>query len=232
MKISTAALLASLTLASAAHADVLTYEYTAKINHLYKSEWMNYDVPIANTTLPGYSLNVGDEITGRFSIDTLTPLSYSVQYDGVSSSYYKGSAHNQMFLNIGQDGLKYASAYSDQYGPSVSVQDSGPAHGVDSVTLASSISDAQGTTFLSLSFSDLSGAALNGTGIPASLSALNTPKFGYTFFSNAGFQAITMDVGFTSMNLVSVSAVPEPGTYLMFLAGLPLLAWRRRAARQ
>ena len=37
-----------------------------------------------------------------------------------------------------------------------------------------------------------------------------------------------VEIGATGFNAVTVSAVPEPGTYAMLLAGLGLLAFLRR----
>ncbi|OFA01952.1 PEP-CTERM sorting domain-containing protein [Duganella sp. HH101] len=236
MKISIAALLASLTLASGAHADVLTYEYTAQISYLTIYHWASTQDPIATTTLAGGRINFGDTVTGRFSIDALAAHAPEAHEDGFSSVSYKPSMQNQLTANFGSgsDGFKLNSTSFPELTPTAWVGNSSTGNGTDTVIFHSGFSSPDRIHEITLAFSDASGAALSGTDIPTSLSGLGERTFEYKLFWHPDheFAAIIAKGAITSLNLVSVSAVPEPGTYLMFLAGLPLLAWRRRAARQ
>jgi hypothetical protein len=228
MKNFLAGLLGCLTIASAAHADVLTYEYTAKINQLSQYTWLEDRIPLTTTDRPGHIINLGDEVTGRFSIDTLTPRFANREDAGVVYSEYDGSTRNEISATIGHNDFNLESASSS--GSYLSVQHGSTVNGGDNLTLRDFSEAPQGVHTFSISFSDSSGTTLGNSDLPTSLAGLNEAKFNYSFYINGTFTAIDMAADITALNLISVSAVPESNTYLMLLAGLPLLAWRRRAA--
>ncbi len=234
MKHSVAAVLAGFALASSAHADILTFEYTANINSITEYELVGYIIrPVTTTTMPGHSVSIGDHVTGRFTIDTQTARGYTGPVDnGTMSSYSSAATHNNISAFIGHDGVNYTNALPiNSY---LAVQDQLPGTGADTLSLSSSQGDNLGSHIAQLTFSDPTGATLSNSAIPSSLAGLTTGEFLYRFSSIASgsYVAVKVNGAVTSLQLLSVSAVPEPQTYLMLLSGLGLLGWRRRAARR
>lgn len=234
MKFSLAAVLAGLALASSAHADILTFEYTANINSITEYELVGYIIrPVTTTTMPGHSVSIGDQVTGRFSIDTQTARGYTGPVDnGTMSSYSSDATRNNISAFIGHDGLNYTNALPiNSY---LAVQDQLTGTGADKLSLSSSQGDNTVSHIAQLTFSDPTGATLSNSAIPSSLAGLGTGEFLYRFSSIASgsYVAVNVNGAVTSLQLLSVSAVPEPQTYLMLLGGLGLLGWRRRAVRR
>lgn len=76
MKKSALACATALLLSSAAHAALVTVEYKVPVNWMSVETATSVDFPTSND-LPGFTVAVGDILTGRFTYDDATPLTES-----------------------------------------------------------------------------------------------------------------------------------------------------------
>ena len=151
--------------------------------------------------------------------------------NGTESTYSSNGTRNNISATIGHDGLSYANATPASH--NLYIQDQAAGTGTDKLSLSSSQSDAIGSHIAQLTFSDASGNALGSSAIPSSLAGLATGDFLYHFSASTAdgnYIMLNVNGAVTSLQLLSVSAVPEPESYAMFLGGLVVLGWRRRKA--
>lgn len=218
------ALLAS---ATAANAEIVTFEYTAKITDLTeRGPWSPIAYHVESSNLPGFTVRNGETITGRLSYDTGMQLVQDPDFP--SSHVYKlGSDANITHTFTLQGSGTSASVDSV---PGVRLEDS--SSGGDRLTFTG---NAGGNnwweTYFSLTAARpgyqpavLPGAA--GLSEVAGTSGFTAESFYITFW-DAGIQ-LNADAHISSFHVVS--SVPEPSTYAMLLVGaVPLLLRRRKA---
>jgi hypothetical protein len=223
-----AAVLGALALAASAQAAVRTYDYTAVVGSINefelatgRNEWLNA------TTLPGFAITLGDTVHGRFSIDTNTGLAYSEPFgDGVIADYSDFTNRNRISIGFERSGHDFA-ALGPLY-TNLSITDQPIGSGADVLHLSQGTYGPGPRESIAIDLTDSSGAALSAAVIPASIAALAQQTFMWHYDTGvgAGYTQVIVNGGFTSLH--EVSAVPEPGTYAMLLAGLGLLGWQRR----
>ncbi|WEF31014.1 PEP-CTERM sorting domain-containing protein [Pseudoduganella chitinolytica] len=223
-----AAVLGALALAASAQAEVHTYEYTAVVASINefelatgRHEWLNV------STLPGFAIALGDTVRGRFSIDTNTGLSYSEPFgDGVIADYSDFTNRNRVSIAFDRSGHDFA-ALGPLY-TNLSITDQPVDSGDDVLHLSQGTYGPGPRESIAIDLTDPSGTALSKAVIPASIAAFGLQTFMYHYDTGVGpgYTQVIVNGGFTSLR--EVSAVPEPGSYAMLLAGLGLLGWQRR----
>ncbi|WP_254504100.1 PEP-CTERM sorting domain-containing protein [Duganella vulcania] len=224
-----ALVLASLLLSASAHAELITFEYTGTINTLretYTATGLSRSV-VSSSVVPG-SVRVGDDFHGAITIDTNLPL-----YSGTPNSawYYDPSPAPPQTMPSTMIFDKTGSSISSAAAaPTISVS-----HGPGTYDYLS-IAGARNANNVGLDFSfyDSSSANLSGLSIPSNInwSAWSNANAMLYWMDGAHGRSLTMEGMLTSVT--KVSAVPEPASYAMMLAGLALVsgvAARRKKQR-
>lgn len=219
--------LALLASAATANAEIVTFEYTAKIIGLeQRGIWSPVGEQVQSSDWAGFVINTGETITGRLSYDTSTQLVRDLDYPW---------------------GYVYKSVSPANITHSFTMQGSGTSLSVDAtagVTLADSPESGDGLTFTGnaggsdwseTSFSlaavrpGYQPAVLPGAGELSEVGGtrgFTADSFTITFWNPGYYVAAASTI--TSFHVVS--SVPEPSTYAMLLAGaVPLLLRRRKA---
>jgi hypothetical protein len=228
-----AALLGGLALAATAKADVHTYEYTAVVSAILELELDTHRLENVDlTTMPGFAIQIRDTIHGRFSIDTATQFSSSDTFgDGVSSNYSDFTNKNSLSIGFDKSGHQFGGL-----GPlytNLNITDQPQGSGDDVVHLSVGTYAAGPRQGIQIDLTDSSGSALSQATIPNSLAGFPVASFLYSYDTGVGpgYTSVAVGGDFTAWR--EVSAVPEPGTWAMLLAGLGLLGWQRqRSARK
>ncbi|WP_227470207.1 PEP-CTERM sorting domain-containing protein [Massilia sp. YMA4] len=92
--------------------------------------------------------------------------------------------------------------------------------------------DSLSREMIGVTLDDPSGKVLTGYQLPGSeLTTFNAGTFAYIYegytIDDSGYHNYSWTI---SGDITAIAAVPEPGTYAMLLAGLGLVAWRRKRA--
>jgi len=222
-----AAALALLSAAGAAQAETVTYTFTAvvdRVMELHHSQGGYVD----SASLEGHRMAVNDRLTGRISFDTSDP-SWFFDYGDYSLSTLPKFSLEYSF----QSGLN---SYASTYEGSANVTDT-PA--LDSFALGN-VNYYPGqaldlTGGAGLAFDDTSGGYLTSTALPASIDTLYpglVSRIGGSWYRRSDDTSVSFWGTLTSIERVQVSAVPEPESALLMLAGLGAIgaALRKRRA--
>lgn len=222
-----AATLALLFAASPARAETVTYTFTAVVDQVMAlSKGQGGFVDSAD--LAGHHVGVNDQLTGRISFDIANPASF-FDYGSYSLSTlptfsmeysFKSGLNNYASTNSGAVTVMNG-AVSD----SISLENTNDGFGEQR-----DVSGGAG-----LGFNDASGKYLNSTALP---SALDIAYKGLVSTIGAGWYRQSDDYSLsfwgtlTSIERVQASAVPEPESAMLMLAGLGALgvALRKRRA--
>ncbi|SEN79062.1 PEP-CTERM protein-sorting domain-containing protein [Duganella sp. CF517] len=220
--------LALLSAAAPTHAETVTYTFTAVVDRvmaLSKGQGGYVD----SAELAGHRMAVNDQLTGRISFDAANPSSF-FDYGTFSLSTLPTFNMEYSF----KSGLNnYASAYMG----AVTVVN---AVGSDSISLDNTNYEGGAQPDVSggagLGFNDASGTYLDSTALP---STLDTAYKGLVSTIGGGWYRQSDEYGvsfwgtLTSIQRVQASAVPEPESALLMLAGLGAIgaaALRQRRA--
>lgn len=239
MKIFTSTLLAAVFAMGHANAQVVTFDFTAKV------QWMTeYDgkasTDVTSSALSGVEIANGDMVHGRFSFDVSTPLSPIFQWSEMPSEsalIYEGPQH-PVLGSITFERPAYTFTSTTPYFSSISVGNSPASWVGDAFVLHSAelTEDKAYSRSLSVSLYDASGNALSSRSIPGSLSlpAFSSAFVTYSWMRMSDGAYLNSGAMITSMTQVVTSPVPEPSTYAMFAVGLLALGAiaRRKAAAQ
>lgn len=232
MKRFTGMLFAAMFAMASAQAQVVTFDFTAKVHGL--------DAGGGKVIGPGFDIAAGDAVHGRFSFDVSTPLSTLIEWTpAYKSRMYEGPQHPVLAaFTVDRNGQ--TSAIDHASSSSITVYDAPVSLGGDSLTFQTSIHapDWSQGSWVAFTFHDRSGTALASNAIPSSfaLSAFHAATFTFGWSDNTNNSRLTTG-GFgtiTSMTQVVTSPVPEPTTYAMFAVGLLAIGAmaRRKAAAQ
>lgn len=217
--------LVSLFLSTSASAKILTFEYTGVIGALKETiGQVDSGAIVSSTKIPG-GVRVGDDFHGTFSID----MSSAVALSSPTGTIYFSWAGEPALTSITFDksGTTSASPYAAR---TVHVSHDGA---FDSVSISSrGASYAGDSNYQFLDFNFYGHGNLTNLEIPTHLNLADW------YLAEASLWWGTND-GHTSMSgkltsLKEVSAVPEPESYAMLLAGLALvsgIAARRKQQR-
>jgi hypothetical protein len=218
-------LLAGLLSAGLAHADLVTYKFTASFMALTESNPALGDTNVSSSILPGFPITVGDTLHGSFTLDTMTPLLNSSPSGSGTFNNYAAAAGQNAFAAIFSSNSYTLNSANTSYG--IATLDQLPGQGRDAVYLGlSRLLDTGGSESLQLELSDASATALAYNHIPDSLTAFTQGTFRYLYTSGMAPHALGLTATGAITSLTLVSSVPEPATYMLLVAGLGLLAWR------
>lgn len=229
MKKTLCILAAGLALSGAAQAERYTLHYTAAIDQITNASAPAQLLPSA--TANGNLISTGETVTGWFTFDTASQIVQQGDWSSGAFAQYGYDAATASAVQFGQSGYRQISTPNLS---SIWVDDRrNPVYGLDGVSLMGPtiLEDSGLTSNVYLYFQAPSVDAWTDTAIPvAALPALDGWfQYSYGYFNDNGeYQSLLFRGAMTSASVVS--GVPEPGTYAMLLAGLGLLAWRRRAA--
>lgn len=225
-----------LALLGSAEAKVVSYDFTITVDHIVEMDNNVNPVYVQSSTRPGALVTVGEKVHGTFSFDTDTPKSVFYQPPAQAQGswvLYSDPANyknpiDAAFLN---SGLHTTVPAGVKVNSTVQVLDNATVlNNGDGFWLSNSASY-KGEIFTNLILlGDSTGAAFNSAAIPGqlNLSQFNYGSYGFSRMS-ADNKWVEVDCDFTTLTLSPTAPVPEPSTYLMFGAGLMLLAWRRKS---
>jgi hypothetical protein len=236
-----AALMAALSLACSAQAEVLTFSYTAKIDYILLYVGSSIAQP-STSTVRDRTVSNGDIVTGYFSIDTSTRLigQYTSQNE-LWQTYQDSSSANALTSKIGDAGPVTGST-SPRTAQSISATHA-PTGGLDRLTVNSDVYQ-DGNYFEGASINFVERSTGPGNGIDTSLIALTqNSHYIYTFadYTASSYTAMSAVGYLTSLTFISSepsgptgpsAPVPEADTYSMLLAGLGVLGWASRRQRR
>lgn len=218
-------LLGGLALMGSLHAEVISFDFTAKIDQIQERGLYEYPgTSVQSSAKAGVTYSIGDIIHGRFQYDTNTGLgSYQpVQPgDGSYTLYDSGSTHNSLTAHT-SGGVTLPPPY---YPVLLQVSDTTTS---DFFSVNSTAMSAQATQYSSVLFMDYNGSWLNNSALPsaAQLYAASYAMFNTTYYFNDDSGSLDVSASITSFS--PASAVPEPSSYLMLLAGMAAIAVARR----
>jgi hypothetical protein len=219
-------------IAAVAHATPVTYTFTATVDSVDGSFGTGDST---HADLAGLHVELGDKVIGKITWDNATAISpYGPTPSGTGmSEYYDVAA-----ASIEYTFLSGRNSYAIAQRAGVDVYNDAPNDSFIFSVLSTRA--AQGQSLIdatTLVFGEQAGNLWNSTAVPTSLDTALGGKYANLISyvgqntGTAGDSAFSFSASLTSLQLQSVSAVPEPGTYAMLLAGLGLIgvvARRRR----
>ncbi len=230
MKKTIAALVAGLLLSSAAQAAMVTYEFTGYVAQITQYGYVPFGISYPSSLMAdGATYSVGDTFHGSFSYDTATPLTENTDPWSEPGEFRGEAIHHEATLAFDNHNPTYNSAPNGA-GATMLVADNHK-YLSDYFDLRNS----NGNFTLGFDFANQTDfSAINGPFAPPSLSLDRFPFANLTLGYYKSGDAYAMEAVGLFTSLKEVSAVPEPSSYSMLLAGAALVGWalRRRGSAQ
>ena|SRR5450830_164817 len=222
-------LLACLLSAGLAHASLVTYNFTASVTGLTEL-FPGADINYPNSSdYTGFTITIGDILHGSFTMDTATPLFYSSPSGSGTYNSYNAAAGQNAFTAIFNSSAYTVSSTNQFATMGLDTQNQLPGQGHDTAGIGTGRDlNSGGYESFGVDLSDPSATALTYNHIPTSLSGFTEGTFQYWFSSGMAPHSLELIVDGTVTSLTQVSAVPEPSSYLMLLAGIAAIACVRR----
>jgi hypothetical protein len=225
------AFVAGATIAGAAQATPVMYEYTATISDIFQrnpSEWMTPRSPVDSGEVLGHNIAKGAQVTGRFTVDTDTPHTQRVHVQEIPGHVQVYDGGNLTSLSADFDsGLHFnAVERSDNGIPDVMMfVNNDDYNNQDVFSIQGSAYNAPGSQFAALYFWDLTQSAFDSAELNQALvlDAFTSNAFSY-YYTTPDQQSEFAFFG----NITSLTTIPEPASALLMLSGLGLLAAVRR----
>jgi hypothetical protein len=217
---------AALTLAigsitAAAHAAPVTYTFTATVDSVDGSFGTGDST---HADLGALHVELGDKVIGSITWDAATATS---QYGPQPIGSGMRDAYNISTFSVEYTFLSGRNSFASTNPAQVDVYNDAPNDGVTFVLVAPRTEQGQELRSLTaLVYGQDAGNLWNSTDVPGSLETALFGKYanlvgGVTENTGQpGDRSFSFSASLTSLQLQSVSAVPEPGTYAMLLAGL------------
>ncbi|WUR14181.1 PEP-CTERM sorting domain-containing protein [[Empedobacter] haloabium] len=203
-----------------------TFQFTSTVKQIVSKADVVPDVELSSITLPFGTATIGDAVTATVTYDT-SEEAHLADWGGANFRRPLSS-----FINLGNGAIVRG----------------GEAEGGVIWTHDNDLYPSMGDGFSSYAYffrnnfsvremiavrlEDASGTVLNGYQLPGSeLTNFRAGSFTYSYegytLDADGYHNFRWDI---SGDITAIAAVPEPGTYAMLLAGLGLVAWRRKRA--
>ncbi|MYM21610.1 PEP-CTERM sorting domain-containing protein [Duganella sp. FT135W] len=213
-----------LTLGSA-QAEVITYEFTATITSIAQFD-PSLPFRVDSVNILGNTVRTYDTVHGIMSYDTSAPIWTIQKRVPVPIVFYKDMGH--MSLSF-QGGLNFDSTAFPETPQMAILNNSTTYEGGDGISF-STASRIDPDQHANIFLFDQTGTAFNNTALPTNLDLNRFDQRSLTY--DFGSDDHTIEVSATVTSIQLISAVPEPSTGMLMMAGLSLLAWRRRNATQ
>lgn len=210
-------------LCGSAQAAITTYDFSASVAYLIRPVGSPVQDPVEGA-LPGSVVAVGDHIAGTMTIDTGTT---ALVNDGANGQFWQLNSPTSFQYTLLSTGQTFSSA--NTFGLSVYNDHAIPGSSTTYDLFNLSVHDVGGLH--SIVLTDDSSLAFSSSQIPQHLALGQfTDASLITGYLRASDHAtVRMLATITSFN--AVSAVPEPATYLMLLAGLAVVGASARRAK-
>ncbi|WP_229219195.1 PEP-CTERM sorting domain-containing protein [Duganella sp. BJB1802] len=213
--------------AASAHAELITFEYTGTINTLRESNLaVTVSHSVVSSKMVAGGVRVGDDFHGAFVIDTSIPLDSGTPGVARYMPSPNSPAAPASYMTFDKTGTSVSSLFG---APSINVFHA--AGSSDSIFIAP---QSLGISSIFFWFNNPGSTILSDLSIPSNfnLNAWFNANAGLSVYDWANDRSLNMSGMLTS--ITKVSAVPEPESYAMLLAGLALVsgvAARRKKQR-
>lgn len=231
MKKLLSAFVAGATIAGAAHATPVTYEYTATIRDISSmnpSEWPPQLSWLDTTNVLGYSMAQGAKVTGRFTVDTDTPHTQRGHVHEIPGQIgvFDGGNFNSLSASFDSGLGVQTTEDPDNLMPEMMLfVNNNDYNSQDAFSIQGSVDGVAGRQNLALYFWDPTQTAFDSAGLDQ---ALAFDAFAWNAFSYTYTSADMQSRIYLGGEITSLTAVPEPASALLMLSGLGLLAAARR----
>jgi hypothetical protein len=226
-------LLASIAVSGNAHAELYTFEYTAKVGSILEVKYSGGETNLQSVTTSGSPISIGDTVTGRISYDSHLPIiRQETRFDdaliidyGRIDSLQISTTFETAGVSFTTEGYKFGGKI---FYPTGSPQPDAFYVGSYHYTFAADYASQESLGF---DFADSTHSKLDLSTIPgANAATFDSNSFFYTYDYRGAPSGVQIRGPLTSLRLIS--AVPEPSTYAMLLVGMLLVGWRRMSTRR
>lgn len=236
MKLFLASLAFSALATANANAELITFDYTAKVNaavHKPK-DGGKYEL-VQSISFNGTTIDLGNTIRGSFTIDLDTRFFY---HEGQGTTYSDYGipkntvSPNVLTMTVDQSGYGFSPKPGRPYFV-VRIEDGSNAHH-DSFEFVNAFDDENSGRYESVAVSlwQNDGSLIAGAPSSLDLSRASSAHLTYNFAPGGSNERFLVAANLTSLSLRTASPVPEPSTYAMMALGLLTLgAVRRRKLR-
>ncbi|MCE3608172.1 PEP-CTERM sorting domain-containing protein [Massilia sp. P8910] len=229
MKSYIASLVLGLLAASNSNAELVTFDYTAKVR--LASHYTNHGSAMASlqsVSFNGTRIDIGNTVRGSFTLDLDTPVSMYAPDQGPGSTYIEygnpngGASKNLMTMRIDQSGYTFAPT-PDGRDVRIAIEDGDVGH-YDYFIFTNTMHDLDSgrSETIRLDLSQENGTLLSSTRLPSTLnlSRIESAHLTYNLQGAGNSEGYTINSDLTSLSVRTTSPVPEPSTHAMLALGL------------
>lgn len=210
----------------AVHAELYTLHYTAKITDISRLGTFPEEFPVSKVTIRNQVINLDDTVTGSYTFDTSASPMSRYNYGSGTKAHFGNDAPFGAIVQFDRTGYR---EMSSMYSTAITVEDASADSGDHDYVRFDGNTYGNDWVGFGLHFTDPTATALSESTIPTTALSLFNSSFYFGSVSyTPGVSSYRLKGEVTSMSLVST--VPEPSTYAMLLAGIGLVAWRRKRA--
>lgn len=229
--------LAALALTLPAKAEMHTYEFTAAVNQIGNVNKLSFEQSTMGVQA-GSLISMNDRIVGRFSYDSNARMERgsldNPPYNPASTDYFYHGAYASptdfFTFTILPSGQTVSAGDPDALTRRVTLADGkvGTPNSRDSLSIDT---DGYDMSF-GIDFGNATSTWISNGTLPQQLSLADmTSASVYHYFYRTDGSRIMLSGAVTSLTDITVTPVPEPGTWAMLLAGLSILGFTARRKR-